>query len=852
MLKYIVMNIQKIKGSLKVNKIWAKNNRKNLLLGVVAAIIFIGGATFLWAATLDIPTLDSFDQRKVTESTKIYDRTGKVVLYDVFENVRRTVVPFNEISRYAKNATIAIEDREFYEHNGVKPRSFLRAVLVNTGNLEFTQGGSTITQQVVKNSLLTTDKKISRKLKEWVLALKLEKKLTKDEILSIYLNEIPYGGSIYGIEEASQNYFGVSANDLSLAQAAYLAALPQAPSFYSPFGNNRDKLETRKNVVLKEMFENNFISQEEYDAALKEKVEFLKPSASGIKAPHFVMFVKQYLEKKYGQEMVENGGLRVITTLDYELQSKGEEIVKEYALQNEKNSNAENAALVAIDPKTGDILTMIGSRDYFDKNIDGNFNVTTGLRQPGSAFKPFAYAKAFEKGYLPETVLFDLPTEFSTACSVDGRPLSPGARCYSPQNYNGKFKGPVSMRDALGQSINIVAVKTLYLAGLKDTIELARAMGVQSLKDPNQYGLTLVLGGGEVSLLDMTSAYSVFANGGVRNPYQAIIEIKDRDGNILEKQEYQQEVVLQKDTTLKISSILTDNVARTPLYGSRSALYFENADVAVKTGTTNDYRDAWIVGYTPSIAVGAWSGNNDNSPMSRKVSGDIVAPLWRAYMNEVFKKYPAERFEDYERENSIEIPPILRGVWRGGNTYLIDKISGKRATEHTPKESIEERVVGGVHSILYWVNKDNPRAGKPSNPENDPQFYHWELPVKDWAERQGLGEISDSTIPSDYDDVHKPENIPTAILKFRKNGNTFTVDEKVLVDISISSKYPIREVQYFLNGKFVGTTSQAPYSLSFVPEDQNLSGTQDNEIKAIVVDSIANQGTTSTYFKLSN
>ncbi len=827
-----------------------KKNIKNTLLWSVVLFIVLVGLGFIWVASLDIPTLASFDQRRISESTKIYDRTGKIILYDVFENVRRTIVPLDEISRYAKNATIAIEDKEFYQHGGIQARSILRAILVNTGNLEFSQGGSTITQQVVKNSLLTSDKKISRKVKEWILSLKLERKLTKDEILSIYLNEIPYGGSIYGIEEASQNFFGKSSGELSLAQSAYLASLPQAPTYYSPFGNNKNKLTERKNLVLKEMLKSKFITNDEYSIAIKEKVDFLKPSVSGIKAPHFVMYVKQYLEKKYGKDMVENGGLRVITTLNYSFQSKGEEIVKKYSLQNAINSNAENASLVAIDPKTGEILTMVGSRDYFDKDIDGNFNITTAKRQPGSAFKPFAYAKAFEKGYLPETVLFDLPTEFSTNCSVGGLPLTSGARCYSPQNYNGKFKGPVSMRNALGQSINVVAVKTLYLAGLNETIDLSRSMGITTLTDSSRYGLTLVLGGGEVTLLDITGAYSVFANDGVRNAPRFIIEIKDKGGNIIEKQELDQETVLKDDTARKISSILTDNVARTPLYGSRSSLYFENRDVAVKTGTTNDYRDAWIIGYTPSIAVGAWSGNNDNSPMSQKVSGDIVAPLWRAYMDEILKDYTEERFEKYVVENSFDTHPIIRGVWKGGKTYLIDKISGKRATEYTPKDMLVEKVVGEIHSILYWIDKNNPKGGMPRNPQEDPQFSHWEIPLKNWLVEQGISSINDSLIPTDYDDVHKPENFPVANISFRGGTTSFTEDNKIIIDMTYSGKYPIKEIQYFLNGKFLSILNTHPYELSFVPKETGYILDTDNEIKAVISDNVSNTTSSTLLFRI--
>ena len=363
---------------------WQLLQKKRVVHWCIIVSLFGSGALFLWAATLKIPDFDSFDQRIVSQSTKIYDRTGEILLYDLHGNAQRTVVPYEAMSRNIKNATVAIEDAEFYEHHGVKPLAFLRAVLVNIVHLGFEQGGSTITQQVVKNSLLTTEKTIARKIKEWVLAIKLEQTLSKDEILAIYLNETPYGGSIYGVEEASQSFFGVPADEVSLAQAAYLAALPQAPTYYSPHGNHRDELERRKNLVLSRMLQNGFITQEEHDSALKETVTFLPSREKGILAPHFVFYVIEYLENKYGKRIINEDGLQVITTLDYRLQEKAEDIAYRFAKKNEVDFNAKNAAIVAIDPKTGQILSMVGSRDYFDTVIDGNFNAALGLRQPGS------------------------------------------------------------------------------------------------------------------------------------------------------------------------------------------------------------------------------------------------------------------------------------------------------------------------------------------------------------------------------------------------------------------------------------------------------------------------------------
>ena len=448
-----------------------------------------------------------------------------------------------------------------------------------------------------------------------------------------------------------------------MVEAAYLAALPKAPSFYSPYGKNREKLEERKNLVLREMLENNFITEDEYSSALAEEVAFLEKGDSSIKAPHFVFYVLDYIKEKYGEEAIRSGNFRVITSLDYDLQAIAEKIALDYANENKEKFNAENAAIVATAPKTGEILTMVGSRNYFDQEIDGAFNVTTAQRQPGSTFKPFVYAEAFRKGYTSDTVVFDLKTQFSTSCALDN--LTMGDGCYSPDNYDNVFRGPVTLRSALAQSLNIPSVKVLYLAGLSESIRLARDMGVESLSNRGDYGLTLVLGGGEVTPLELTGAYGVFANNGIRTTLTPIIEIRGKSGDVLEKSNPNPREALPKEIALKISDILSDNNARAPSFGQTSALYFATRDVAVKTGTTNDYRDAWIIGYTPNIAVGAWAGNNDNSPMEKRVAGFIVAPMWRAFMDQVLAKMPDERFEEPLIENSDTLKPVLRGVWQG-------------------------------------------------------------------------------------------------------------------------------------------------------------------------------------------
>jgi len=808
---------------------------------ICLAIIFIlGGSTFLWIASFKIPDLNSFNDRQVSQSTKIYDRTGQVLLYDVFEGIKRNSVPLNKISVDLRNATVAIEDSEFYQHNGIRLSSIFRAILANIGAGSYSQGGSTITQQVVKNSLLTTEKSITRKIKELVLSLKLERMMTKDQILEVYLNENPYGGSIYGVEEASKTFFGKSASDLDLAESAYIAALPQAPTLYSPYGNNKSKLEDRKNLVLFKMLDNKFISQENYDKAKAEKVTFKPQEKTGIKAPHFVTFIKQYLEEKYGTQAIQERGLKVITTINYDLQQKTEELVKKYALGNKTEFNAENAAMVAIDPRTGQILSMVGSRDYFDKDIDGNFNVALAHRQPGSTFKPFVYATAFNRGYTPDTVLFDVPTEFQSTCNAVGTPIDPSTNpedCYMPQNYDGNFVGPISLRNALAQSRNVPAIKTLYLAGIADSIRTARNMGIESLGTPEQYGLTLVLGGGEVSLLDMTSAYSVFANYGIRNKYTGIIHIEDKDGNVLEDFTPKPEEVLNKNTALQITSILSDNQARSPVYGLHSALYFPGRDVAAKTGTTNDYKDGWIMGYTPSITIGTWVGNNNNTPMDKKVAGTITGPMFMALMKEALKIVPDEKFEK-PQEIDKQLKPVLRGFWQGNDTFFIDKFSGLLATELTPSETREEKSITNIHSILYWVDKKNPLGPKPENPASDYQFSNWEYSIQNWL----LNHPQSPNIPPlAIDNIHTEQNKPKIEITNPVTNTVYNKTEKIFVRLSISAVYPIDKIEYYLNGNYKGVTTESPFLFSFTPsEDPDIQ--DNNELKLVVYDKIFNRG----------
>ena len=844
---------KKIRGS-KLFKILV-----GVLSFLLAVFIFAGTIVAFWIATLKIPDAGSLNDLKVAQSTKIYDRTGKIILWDIHSDIQRTVVPLADISRHIKNATIAIEDSSFYQHRGIDVPGIIRATLVNLKSGKLSQGGSTISQQLVKNTLLTTDKTFARKIKEIILTLKIEKKLSKDKILELYLNAVPYGGSNYGIESASRNFFGKNASDLSLAEAAYLASLTKAPTYYSPYGNHQEELAKRKDLALSKMAGLGFITPEELATAQKEKVVFINKGQNSIKAAHFSVYIRSYLEEKYGKDVVEQGGLKVITTINYSLQQKAEELAAKYAKENKEKFNASNNSIVAIDPKTGQILVMVGSKDYFNQEDQGNFNVALAHRQPGSSIKPFVYATAFKKGYSPDTVVFDVQTEFNPSCLDKYATNTPAVssssssdkkdNCYMPENYDHNYRGPVTLRDALAQSLNVPSVKTLYLAGIRASLDTMKDMGIDSLTDPDRYGLTLVLGGGEVSLLEMTGAYAVFANNGIRNPPVGILKVEDKSGNILEEYRDESRQALDKNIALTISDVLSDNKSRTPAFGASSPLFFPDRPVAAKTGTTNDYKDAWVLGYTPSLAVGAWFGNNDSSPMEKMVAGFIVAPMWNEFLNEAFKDLPREEFEKPKKTKGNK--PFLNGQWLGGQTYLVDKISGKMATEFTPPEMVQEKVLTEIHSILYWLDKNNPNGGKPDNPENDSQFRMWEIPVRRWAESANIKDQTEADLPKEKDDVHKPEYAPVLKINSPQENQTYASTSDITIKFSSQGKYELGQADLFFNNNYLGSLGQEPYIFTFKPKPTSLVGFGDSEIKIIAYDKVRNKSETIIPIKIN-
>lgn len=595
-------------------------------------------ASFIYVAK-DLPRPESFTEKSSIESTKIYDRTGKVLLYEMYGEEKREIVEFNKVPKHLKEAILTAEDINFYHHFGVDFKGVIRAALTNLKLMKPVQGGSTISQQLIRSSFLTREKTLKRKIREIILTLELERRYSKDQIFDFYLNQIPFGSNAYGVQAASQTYFQKEVSDISLAEAAVLAALIQAPSYLSPYGEHKEELLKRKDLILDRMVKEGFLTKQEAEEAKKEEIVFSK-ILQPIRAPHFVMYVKEYLEQKYGEEFIKEKGLKIYTSLDWELQKEAEKIVKERAEIN-KAYRAFNAALVTIDPQSGEILTMVGSVNFFGEVYPKNCvagknclfepypNVAIRGRQPGSAFKPFVYATAFKKGANDQTVVIDELTNFGTATNP-----------YIPQNYDGLFRGPVTLRQALAQSLNVPSIKVLAnLAGLEDSIQTAKDLGITTLtKPPSFYGLPLVLGGGEVKLLEMVSAYGVFATDGIRFPPVFILKIEDSAGNVLEKKNSTPKRVLEPAVAQLITDILSDNVARAPIFGANSPMYFPNQKVAAKTGTTDNYKDGWIIGYTPSIVVGVWVGNNDNTPMLNEPGIVVAGPIWRAFMEKLFEK----------------------------------------------------------------------------------------------------------------------------------------------------------------------------------------------------------------------
>ena len=605
-----------------------------MMLGVFLMFFLVFIPLFIYWNVSLLPNPRLLSQRVIPVTTQIFDRRG-VLLYEFHGDEDRKPLPLAEIPDLIKKATIAIEDKTFYSHPGFSITGIARAARETFVN-HHTQGGSTITQQLVKNALLSPEISWQRKIRELVLAFWAERIYTKDQILEMYLNQVPYGGTAWGIEAAAKMYFGKSVKELNLAESAYISGLPAAPTLYSPYGARPELAVERQSEVLHRMLEEGFITEKEMEAALAIPLG-IKPQIVNIKAPHFVMYIRQLLTQKYGARLVDQGGLRITTTLDADLQEKVEAIVAHNIAQLTRLKVGNGAALVT-DPKTGDILTMVGSKNYFDEAQDGNVNVVLSVRQPGSSIKPLTYALALTNGFTATTLLEDLPIAFAI----------PGQQPYTPVNYDSRFHGIVTLRAALANSYNITAVRTLNRLGVKNLIQFGKKMGITTWEDESRFGLSLTLGGGEVTLLDMNTMYGVFANGGTKIPLDPLLKVTDYTGKVYyEKGAPDGESVISPAVSYIITSILSDNAARTPAFGPNSALVVPNKTVAVKTGTTNDKRDNLTFGFTPNFVVGVWVGNNNNTPMDPYLTSGITgaAPIWNQIMQELLRNRPDQSFQ---------------------------------------------------------------------------------------------------------------------------------------------------------------------------------------------------------------
>jgi len=619
-------------------------------LGFLFSFVFIFLPLLFLIFLQDLPSPRILSFQDSAQTTKIYDRNG-VLLYQIYANQNRTFVPLSSIPQQLQHATIAIEDKDFYSNPGFNIGAIARATVSNLSGKPL-QGGSTITQQLIKSTLLTSEVSVLRKIKEVILAFWAERIYTKEQILQMYLNQIPYGGTSWGIEAASETYFGKHAKDLTLSQSSFLAGLPNAPTLYSPYGEFPNLWKKRQKEVLAKMAEQKFITKRQAEDAAKEELTF-QPIQNPIHAPHFVMYVKDLLVKKYGLPMVEKGGLQVVTTLDLKTQEGAEKIVKE-EVENNRNLNLTNGASLITSPKNGDIIAMIGSHDYSDPN-GGNFNATVALRQPGSSIKVVTYSAALSASFTAATIIDDSPIAFTSS----------GAPTYSPVNYDGRFHGLMTLRLALANSINIPAVKTLNTIGIPTMVGLGKKMGISTWKEPENYGLAITLGAGDVEMTDMATVYGVLANEGNRVNLNPILKITDFRGNILEEKRIEEKEVLDPGVAFIISDILADNQARAMEFGTNSPLVIPNRTVSVKTGTSDNKRDNWTIGYTPSYVVAVWVGNNDNSPMSQNLASGITgaAPIWRRIMESLISSKPDEK---------IPVPEnIIRKFCLGRNEYFI-------------------------------------------------------------------------------------------------------------------------------------------------------------------------------------
>ena len=800
--------------SLKKPRRRGKFNWKKLLTWAfrIGALGVLFVAILFLYYTRNLPNPNQLLSRDVPESTKIYARDGSL-LYEIHGEYKRTLVTLGQVPTDTIESTIAIEDKNFYKEGGISLTGIARAGLADVLSLRKSQGASTITQQFVKNAILTDNKSWDRKIREAILAVAIDAKFSKNQILQLYLNEIPYGRNAYGIEAAAETYFNISAKDLDLAESAYLAAMIQAPTYYNPTGPNRADLDARKNTVLAQMQQQGYITSSQEQQAKNEVAPF-SPLTNGIKAPHFVLWVEDYLANKYGDVTLEQGGLQVYTTLDPRLQSIAETVVKNDVEKESVKYNANNAALVAIDPKTGQVLAMVGSKDYFGtstpagctpgKNctFEPNVNVALSQRQPGSSFKPYVYGTAFKKGnnYSPASLLIDVVTDFGTYNGKD----------YIPGNYNGQSYGPVSMRTAMAGSLNVPAVKTLALVGVNNAVQTAHDLGITSpLAD---CGLSLVLGGCEVRLLDHVAAYSAIANEGVKNPETPILKILDKNGQTLEEYKPNPQTVLDPQVAYELISIMTDNNARAFIFGANSPLTLPGRTVAAKTGTTQNWHDGWTLGFTPSLAAGVWAGNNDGTLLKKGADGVVVAaPIWHDFMLQALATTTPETFT----------------VPAGITQVTVDSVSGLLPTDATPQTKTETFASFSVPTAYDNVHQKvafDATTGQPATsltpPGNIiyktytvlhsemPNNPNWENPVVAWALQNGYSYPpgSNATITP----ITGSGQGPTVNILDPQDSQTINL-MPFTVSVNAVSNNPIARIDLSVDGQYYESLTAQPF-----------------------------------------
>jgi membrane peptidoglycan carboxypeptidase len=831
---------------------WQKSSWKKLfsIAGVTFAVLILVVSGLFAYYVRDLPNPKQLTARPVIQSTKIVDRNGQP-LYSFYGEYNRTVVKGNQISDYVKNATIAVEDATFYQNHGFDLKGIMRAVYDKITHRGLGGGGSTITQQYIKNALLTSDQTLDRKLRELILAIEVDQLYTKDEILTGYLNEIPYGSNSYGIEAAAQTYFSKSAKELTLSEAATLAAIPQAPTYYSPYGSHLDDLFTRKDYILDRMTELKFITADQAKEAKAATPNLANPTFkhTDLKAPHFVFYVREQLIRQIASEQnvsdqdaekrLDDAGYIVTTSLDLPTQEMGEKILADMGPNTVKTWGATNASLTAVDPKTGEVLAMVGSIDYSNSK-NGNVNYATALKQPGSTFKPIVYATAFGPSfkYAPSSITFDLETNFGN---------------YTPHDYDGKWRGPVTNRQALAGSLNIPAVKNFYLAGISNSIQTAQKLGITTLtRSASDYGLSLVLGSGEVKEVEMANAFATFANGGMHNPLRPILKIQKDGQTIKDFTTTEATKAVEPEVAYEISSILSDNTARSYIFGVKNNLVLSDRPVAAKSGTTENNRDAWTIGYTPSIAVAVWVGNDDNGKTMKKGADGsyVAAPIWNKFMTTYLKGKPVEQFTRPATIKDVTVDKLsgklptdqspadqhitdIFAPWQvpteNDDVHIkvkIDKVSGKLATDLTPASTIEERYYLNIHSEA-------------------PDLPNWEAPVQAWAKQNGWV----GAPPTEKDDIHTADNAPT--LTFVSPTGS-SVSGEFTIQATPGGPRAITQVEYFLNSVSIGKVTSAPWSITYNASNlgtgtQIITATATNDIgltKTVEVDISVNQDTT--------